>query len=273
MGSYSYNSKNSSYGYNNQNPSFGPEFQRLFDPSSNSLGGFNGVLRGGSALSHSLVLDSEKGELVKAPARVGKKGVSEAKALAALKSHSEAERRRRERINAHLTTLRSLVPCTDKMDKATLLAEVISRVNELKKIACEESQGFLIPMDDDEVKVEQCDDGAEDGTVSYRASLCCDYRPQLLSDLRQAIDNLQIELVNSEISTLGSRVKNAFVYTCQGENMDMEQCQGIANSVREALNSVLEKAAAASALPEYSPRTFPSKRRRTTCFDTSCLSS
>lgn len=116
MGSYSYNSKNSSYGYNNQNPSFGPEFQRLFDPSSNSLGGFNGDLRGGSALSHSLVLDSEKGELVKAPARVGKKGVSEAKALAALKSHSEAERRRRERINAHLTTLRSLVPCTDKVN-------------------------------------------------------------------------------------------------------------------------------------------------------------
>lgn len=116
MGSYSYNSKNSSYGYNNQNPSFGPEFQRLFDPFSNNLGGFNGVLRGGPALSHSLVLDSEKGELVKAPARVGKKGVSEAKALAALKSHSEAERRRRERINAHLTTLRSLVPCTDKVN-------------------------------------------------------------------------------------------------------------------------------------------------------------
>ena len=116
MGSYSYNSKNSSYGYNSQNPSFGPEFQTLFDPSSNSLGGFNGVLRGGSVLSHSLVLDSEKGELVKAPARVGKKGVSEAKALAALKSHSEAERRRRERINAHLTTLRSLVPCTDKVN-------------------------------------------------------------------------------------------------------------------------------------------------------------
>ena len=157
------------------------------------------------------------------------------------------------------------------MDKATLLAEVISRVNELKKTAWEESQGFLIPMDDDEVKVELCDDGAEDGAVSYRASLCCDYRPQLLSDLRQAIDNLQIELVNSEISTLGSRVKNAFVYTCcQGENIDS---QGIANSVHEALNSVLEKAAAASALPEYSPRTLPSKRRRTTCFDTSCSSS
>ena len=49
---------------------------------------------GGSAPSHSLVMDSEKGELVKAPARLGKKGVSEEKTLAALKSHSEAERRR-----------------------------------------------------------------------------------------------------------------------------------------------------------------------------------
>jgi hypothetical protein len=40
-------------------------------------------------------LDSEKGELVKGPARVGKKGVSEEKNMTALKSHSEAERRRR----------------------------------------------------------------------------------------------------------------------------------------------------------------------------------
>ena len=43
---------------------------------------------------------AKKGELAKAPARVGKKGVSEEKTLTALKSHSEAERRRRERITA-----------------------------------------------------------------------------------------------------------------------------------------------------------------------------
>lgn len=36
------------------------------------------------------------------------------KAAMALKSHSEAERRRRERINAHLATLRTMVPCSDK---------------------------------------------------------------------------------------------------------------------------------------------------------------
>jgi len=40
--------------------------------------------------------------------------IQDDKAAMALKSHSEAERRRRERINAHLATLRTMVPCSDK---------------------------------------------------------------------------------------------------------------------------------------------------------------
>jgi hypothetical protein len=77
-------------------------------------------------VSQTLVLDAEMGELVKAPARVGNKGISEAKALAALKSHSEAERRRRERINAHLDTLRGLVPCTEKVSICVALLFLVS---------------------------------------------------------------------------------------------------------------------------------------------------
>lgn len=41
--------------------------------------------------------------------------IMDAKALAASKSHSEAERRRRERINNHLARLRSLLPSTSKV--------------------------------------------------------------------------------------------------------------------------------------------------------------
>lgn len=269
MASYSFNS-DSSYAYDSY-PSVRSDFERLFKPSSYGAGGSKGVMLGGSVLSHSLVLDSEKGELVKAPASVGKKGASEEKTLAALKSHSEAERRRRERINSHLSTLRSLVPCTEKMDKATLLAEVISHVRELKKNAVEASEGFLIPMDCDEVRVEICNDGSGDGTVSYRASLCCDYRPQLFSDIKQAIDALQLEMVKVETSTLGSRVKNTFVFNCsKGGNINKEQCKSLENHVQQALSSVLDKA---SALPEYAPSaTLPSKRRRASFFDTSSSS-
>lgn len=78
--------------------------------------------------SQALVLDDEKNELVKAQSKVAGKRVgvmSDEKALAALKSHSEAERRRRERINKHLDTLRGLVPCTDKVRLRSLFYIVI----------------------------------------------------------------------------------------------------------------------------------------------------
>ena len=102
------------YGFNS-NSSSGSGYMSTFDPFPRSLQGFSDVLQGRPMVSQTLVLDAEMGELVKAPARVGKKGISETKALAALKSHSEAERRRRERINAHLATLRSFVPRTEKV--------------------------------------------------------------------------------------------------------------------------------------------------------------
>ncbi|KAL5772248.1 hypothetical protein ACOSQ2_012172 [Xanthoceras sorbifolium] len=257
------------YTFNSNSSLREPGFGKLLDPF---LDGFDGFLRGGS-VSQSLVLDSERGELVKAPVRAVKKGVSEAKAMAALKSHSEAERRRRERINAHLDTLRGLVPCTAKMDKATLLAEVIRQVKELKKKAMEASKGYLIPVDADEVKVEPYDDESGDGTFLFKASLCCEYRPELLSDLRQALDALPLKMIKAEISTLGGRLKNVFVFTsCNEGNIDhAETSQLLASAVHQALISVLDKA---SPSPEYSPRTtLPNKRQRIAFFDSSSSSS
>ncbi|KAK2642413.1 hypothetical protein Ddye_024176 [Dipteronia dyeriana] len=232
------------------------------------LDGFNGVLRSGS-VSQSLVLDSQRGELVKAPVRAVKKGASEAKAMAALKSHSEAERRRRERINAHLDTLRGLVPCTSKMDKAALLAEVINQVKELKKNAMEAGKGYLVPMDADEVKVEPYNNESGEGTFLFKASLCCEYRPELMSDLRQALDALPLKMIKAEVSTLGERLKNIFVFT--GCNDNAEASQLLASAVHQALSSLLDKA---SPLPEYSPRTtLPNKRQRISFFESSSSSS
>ncbi|KAF4392603.1 hypothetical protein F8388_012570 [Cannabis sativa] len=259
--------------YSFSNISYGSDYSSLFDPLSHTAAGFNGIFKGGS-VPHSLVLDSKRGELVKAPARVGKKGLSEAKALAALKNHSEAERRRRERINAHLATLRDLVPSNEKMDKATLLAEVIRQVKQLKKNAAEASKGLLIPADDDEVQVQRFDDdnGAGNGNVLFKACVCCSYRPELLSDLRQALKGLPLQMIRTEISTLGDRLNISFVFACsKGKSNDAETCRTLVSSVHETLSSVLDKA---SALAEYSPRTtLLCKRRRISYLDSSSSSS
>lgn len=222
----------------------------------------------GGLLSSSLVLDSERGELVKAPARLLQKGIAEAKAKAALKNHSEAERRRRERINTHLNTLRGLVPCTGKMDKASLLAEVINQVKELKRHAAEISIGSAFPSDVDEVRVEPDYDGISAGCFSIKASLCCEDRPDLLSDLKQTLHSLQLKTVSAEISTLGGRIKNVFVMTCERHVNDVEQ-RIFASSVHQALKAVLDRVTS----NEFSPTALPNKRRRISLFDSSCSSS
>ncbi|GLT68357.1 hypothetical protein SLA2020_405990 [Shorea laevis] len=258
--------------YFDKNSSSGHGFPGPFDPFSYDFSAFDGGCRS-RPVSQSLVLDSEKGELVKAPVREGKKSVSEDKIIAALKSHSEAERRRRERINAHLNTLRGLVPCREKMDKATLLTEVIKQVKELKKTAHEASKGFLIPVDTDEVSVQQFDDEV-DGTFSFKATICSDNKPELLTDLRKALEGLQLKMVKAEMSTLGDRMKNDFVLTsCKSVHVDPAKArQLLSDSIHQALSSVLEKASVSS---EYSPRTtlVPNKRQRIGFTDSSSSSS
>ncbi|KAI7737667.1 hypothetical protein M8C21_027836 [Ambrosia artemisiifolia] len=204
--------------------------------------------------SESLVLDDERGELVKAQSKVcGKRSglMSDEKALAALKSHSEAERRRRERINAHLDTLRGLVPCNDKMDKATLLAEVIRQVKHLRINATQASLGLLMPEDVDEVKIEKLDNAAVNGGLTFHATVCCKHRPELLTDIRRALVELKVNIERAELSTLGDHMKIIFDFTAD---------EDLLSSVRKALISVIEKG---SLSLDYSPRTMlPNKRRR-----------
>lgn len=242
---------------------FEPNYGGLVNQSSQKI--FSGITENWGDFSmpvkQSLVLDGEKGELVKASGRMEKRGgVSDKKTMAALKSHSEAERRRRERINAHFTGLRALVPNNEKMDKATLLAEVVSQVKQLKTTATQACEGFHIPMDSDEVKLETLENNVSDGSFLLRASLCCEYWSDLLSDVRKAIKNLPVRLLKSEISTLGSRVKIVFLITTNETNAG--------NDVLVALSSIVDKVSAST---EYAQQLFiPRKRQRVSCLDSLC---
>ncbi|KAL5217537.1 hypothetical protein ABZP36_018221 [Zizania latifolia] len=151
--------------------------------------------------------------------------IMDAKALAASKSHSEAERRRRERINAHLARLRSLLPNTTKTDKASLLAEVIQHVKELKRQTSEiTEEACPLPTESDELTVDATSD--EDGRLVVRASLCCDDRTDLLPDLIRALKALRLRALKAEITTLGGRVKNVLVVTGDDSAAAAAACAG-----------------------------------------------
>jgi hypothetical protein len=208
--------------------------------------------------------------------------IMDAKALAASKSHSEAERRRRERINAHLARLRSLLPNTTKTDKASLLAEVIQHVKELKRQTSEiTEEACPLPTESDELTVDASSD--EDGRLVVRASLCCDDRTDLLPDLIRALKALRLRALKAEITTLGGRVKNVLVVTgddsaaaaaCAGTDGDGEQQeeamqapmspQHTVASIQDALRAVMERTASATEESGGSGAGGGLKRQRTT---------
>ncbi|XP_051115223.1 transcription factor MYC1-like [Andrographis paniculata] len=65
-------------------------------------------------------------------------------------SHIEAERQRREKLNQRFYALRSVVPNVSKMDKASLLADAVSYINQLKsKVSNLESQIRALEVDID----------------------------------------------------------------------------------------------------------------------------
>ncbi|XP_031097304.1 transcription factor bHLH30-like [Ipomoea triloba] len=170
--------------------------------------------------------------------------IMDAKALAASKSHSEAERRRRERINNHLAKLRSLLPSTTKTDKASLLAEVIQHVKELRRQTSIISETTQIPTEVDELTVDNA--AADDGKVMIRASLCCEDRSDLLPDLIKALKALRLRTLKAEITTVGGRVRNVLFITGEDGDGDppssqqsLQHCS--ISSIQEALKAVMEK--------------------------------
>ncbi|XP_040997727.1 transcription factor bHLH30 [Juglans microcarpa x Juglans regia] len=172
--------------------------------------------------------------------------IMDAKALAASKSHSEAERRRRERINNHLAKLRSLLPSTTKTDKASLLAEVIQHVKELKRQTSLIAETSPVPTEVDELTVDASD---EDGKFVIKASLCCEDRSDLLPDLIKTLKALRLKTLKAEITTLGGRVKNVLFITGEEDSsssgeqnqQQQQQQQYCVSSIQEALKAVMEK--------------------------------
>ncbi|KAL6626968.1 hypothetical protein ACP70R_030694 [Stipagrostis hirtigluma subsp. patula] len=214
-----------------------------------------------------------------------RKGDRAEKAAIALKSHSEAERRRRERINAHLATLRAMVPSTDKMDKAALLAEVITHVKKLKAHAARISRHCPVPADADDVTVElvpaasmSSSSSSSHGTAGggggflVKATLSCDDGADVFADVRHALQPLGLRVVGSEVTALGGRVRFTFMVAPPPPSSSCGGDAGVVESVRQALQSMLDKASAAI---EFAPRAslLHKRQRVVSTFESSSSSS
>uniref|UniRef100_A0A2C9U0Z1 BHLH domain-containing protein n=1 Tax=Manihot esculenta TaxID=3983 RepID=A0A2C9U0Z1_MANES len=203
------------------------------------------------------VMDLDAGESI-----LSSSSRSEKKSTDACKSHKEAERRRRQRINAHLSTLRTLLPSTTKTDKASLLAEVVHHVKELRSqaahvarhqdtdgscsISCSvrgaEPEHFCaFPGESDEATLSYCDGEVK----TMMVSVCCEDRPGLNRDLSHAIRLVRARAVRAEMMTVGGRTKSVVVlqWASGGDGGDDEV--GI---LRRALKAVVENRVSGSGL-------------------------
>ncbi|GKV09483.1 hypothetical protein SLEP1_g20973 [Rubroshorea leprosula] len=168
-------------------------------------------------------------------------------------SHKEAERRRRQRINAHLSTLRSLLPDTVKTDKASLLAEVVRHVKELRRqvdeIARQDADGccsgstgsWPFPAEFDEATLSYC---GEEGKL-VKATVCCEDRPGLTRDLTRAIGMVQAKAVRAEMMTVGGRTKNVVVMEWAGAGGEEEE---ELRALKRGLKNVVQNRATVSGL-------------------------
>jgi len=160
-----------------------------------------------------------------------------------------------------------------QMDKAAVLAEVITHVKKLKSTAAHiRDRCAAVPADADDVVVELVHGGAAPpsagGGVLVRATLSCDDGADVFADVRHALRPLRLSVVGSEVTTLGGRVRFTFLITSSSCG---DVGAVVVDSVRQALQSVLDRANSAL---EFAPRaSLLNKRRRVSTFESSSSSS
>nr|AMK74868.1 basic helix-loop-helix 2 [Fagopyrum tataricum] len=85
-----------------------------------------------SDLEASMMREAESSPAVEIEKRPRKRGRKPANGRDEPLNHVEAERQRREKLNQKFYSLRAVVPNVSKMDKASLLEDAVSYINELK---------------------------------------------------------------------------------------------------------------------------------------------
>ncbi|KAJ0887710.1 putative transcription factor bHLH family [Helianthus annuus] len=247
------------------------------------------------------------------------------KVESASKNHSEAEKRRRDRINSHLSTLRKLVcspekrqisivtavgsdstgfllvvftnfhyffpnhtrctlifsiffesngflgtqgtmlnpPLCTQMDKARLLGMVIEQVKQLNSETKELSKVLTIPTHLDEVIIDLDLNTMEPNSdVFIRASVCCEDRAELFSEIKHALKSLRLTVVQADMTSLGGRIVCNFILCVTNNNTNKEEITTLKESLKLLLGRIV---ASSSSWTMSSHYRIKSKRQRFFC--------
>nr|WCO08304.1 hypothetical protein [Suaeda aralocaspica] len=173
-------------------------------------------------------------------------------------SHRQAEKRRRDRINAQLTRLRRLITKSEKMDKAALLERVVDQVKEHKRRASEISKVFTIPSETDDVTIEchtnnnmQQEAHHHNNLILIKATFCCEDRSDLIPELIKALKDINLTIIEAEIACLGGRIKSILLLYYKldvnnGDNHGVCNVSGIKQSLMGVLTRVVSWSSAST---------------------------
>ncbi|XP_060178517.1 transcription factor MYC2-like [Lycium barbarum] len=130
----------------------------------------------------------------------GKKGDSSSTIITSrettMEIHVEAERKRREKLNHRFYALRSVVPYVSKMDKASLLADAVTYINELKS-KIEDLESKLIEPQKKPIIMEQHDSYSVSSVVTDRANNNKSLLPSSINGAQNGME-IEVKIIGSE---------------------------------------------------------------------------